>query len=204
MRESTLGRKTPRLRAETLGQHRGHPLAVTSSPGIPDGVSDDCRDRNLELSEGRCRVVLGGPGPLKRGDHGRRRTTSRIKHGGGDGGGPVRSPPRQLGFCLPRIGGFSDVRKTSTHRRAVAGTLFCHTAIFLFLAEPELGRPGRIPIAGPFRQKTSSHTDHPPSEALTTLIRYSDVIDKFQQTANIVTAESQVKWLQDPTSSYRR
>lgn len=34
-----------------------------------------------------------GPGPDKRGDHGRRRTEGRIEHGGGNGGEPARSPP---------------------------------------------------------------------------------------------------------------
>lgn len=33
-----------------------------------------------------------GPGPMKRGDHGRRRTVGRIDRGDGDGGEPVRSP----------------------------------------------------------------------------------------------------------------
>lgn len=33
----------------------------------------------------------------KRGDRGRRRTVGRIKRGGGNGGEPVRSPPRGAG-----------------------------------------------------------------------------------------------------------
>lgn len=50
---------------------------------------------------------MGTRTQFKRGDRGRRRTVGRIKRGGGDGGEPVRSPPRsadispttQVFFC---------------------------------------------------------------------------------------------------------
>lgn len=131
---------------------------------------------------------------MKRGDHGRRRTTSRIKHGGGDGGEPVRSHHGSWGSACRALEDFPTFERTA--RTGGRLPVLCSATLqfsYFWQSQSSVGR-GEYRLQDLFDKKTSSHTDHPPPEALTTSIRYSDVIDNFQQTANIVTAESQVEW----------
>ena len=66
------------------GDHAGKNLPV-SGKDFPRSCGKDCRR---------------GPGPMKRGDCGRRRTAGRIERSVGDDGEPVPSPPGQHEISL--------------------------------------------------------------------------------------------------------
>ena len=83
--------RSARIYRQAPCQQSGGPLAGYPSAGLSQRVSEDRRDRHARPDRRGAQRLnrKWGPGPDKRGDHGRSRTVGRIKHGGGDGGEPA-------------------------------------------------------------------------------------------------------------------